>query len=50
MRDRKKQRKMRKIRKEEKLDTRNSFGIADPTPYLAVKNIIAKNHSMETVA
>ena len=44
MRDRKKQRELRKtgIRKEEKLDLYDYCGIKDPTPYLAVKNMIRR--------
>lgn len=47
MRDRKKQRELRKagIRKEEKLDLYDSFGMKDPTPYQAVKNMIRKQES-----
>lgn len=39
MRNRKKQKEMRKIR-EAQLAMRDSCGIKDPTPYYAVKNII----------
>ena len=39
MRDRKKQRELRKA-KEEKLEKRDFCGILDPTPYDAVRNII----------
>lgn len=48
MRDRKKQRELRKagIRKEEKLDLYDSFGLKDPTPYQAVKNMICRGESV----
>ena len=46
MRDRKKQKEARQLYgrqpKEEKLDLIDYCGIKDPTPYLAVKNIIRK--------
>ena len=47
MRDRKKQRELRKtgIRKEEKLDLYDYCGIKDPTPYLAVKNMIRRGEA-----
>ena len=42
MRDRKEQRRLRRMGcKEEKLDFRDKCGIKDPTPYEAVKRIIA---------
>ncbi len=43
MRNRTKQRELRKtIGRQEPLDRKNAYGISDPTPYKAVKNIIKK--------
>ena len=47
MRDRKKQRELRKA-KEEKLEIRDFCGILDPTPYDAVKGIIKKEQKGES--
>lgn len=44
MRNRKKQRKLKKSQNEEKLDTINSFGKVDLTPFLAVNSIIKKQY------
>lgn len=42
MKSRKKQRENRKMKvKEEKIEFRNMYGYKDPTPYLAVRNIMA---------
>lgn len=49
MRDRKKQRELRK-RKEEKIDIRDSSGILDPTPYYAVQNIIERERAENKAA
>lgn len=43
MRNRKKQRELRK-QKEEKLDIRNNTGVLDPTPYYAVLNMRNGNY------
>lgn len=43
MRNRKKQRELRKL-KEEKLDIRNNTGVLDPTPYYAVLNMRNGNY------
>lgn len=43
MRSRKKQRENRKLKaKEEKIEFSNMYGYKDPTPYLAIRNIVAK--------
>ena len=43
MRDRKKQRKLRRtVGREEKLELRDYCGVKDPTPYEAVKNMICR--------
>lgn len=47
MRDRKKQRELRKA-KEEKLEKRDFCGILDPTPYDAVRNIIRQERRVAT--
>lgn len=42
MKSRKKQRENRRMKaKEEKIEFRNAYGYKDPTPYLAVRNIMA---------
>lgn len=42
MKSRKKQRENRRMKaKEEKIEFRNMYGYQDPTPYLAVRNIMA---------
>ena len=42
MKSRKKQRENRRIKaKEGKIEFRNAYGYKDPTPYLAVRNIMA---------
>ncbi len=46
---RKRQREQRKVkRREEKLESKNSFGVSDPTPKNAIETIINKiKHSLE---
>ena len=42
MKSRKKQRENRRMKpKDEKIEFRNAYGYKDPTPYLAVRNIMA---------
>ena len=42
MKSRKKQRENRRMKaKEEKIEFRNMYGYQDPTPYMAVRNIMA---------
>ena len=51
MRNRKEQRKLRRMGfKEEKLDFRDQCGIRDPTPYEAVKRIIAAERGIASGA
>ena len=50
MRDRKKQRELRKLRKEEKLDFRDGSGVLDPTPYYAVQRIIRQERKAAAAA
>ena len=50
MRDRKKQRELRKLRKEEKLDFRDGSGVLDPTPYYAVQKIIRQERKTAAAA
>ena len=49
MRDRKKQRELHKqgITKEELIEARNYYGINDPTPFLAVKDMIRRQEAAE---
>lgn len=37
--------KVKEVRREERLNSRNEFSISDPTPKLAVDNIISKRRS-----
>ena len=51
MRNRKEQRRLRRTDcKEEKLDFRDMCGIKDPTPYEALKRIVAKERIMMDIA
>lgn len=51
MRNRREQRRLRRTDcKEEKLDFRDKCGIKDPTPYEAVKRIVAKERIMLDIA
>ncbi len=49
MRDRKKQRELRKlgVAKEELIEARNFYGIRDPTPFQAVKDMVRRQKAAE---